>query len=85
MRRGVVLHHERQIELVAAFGGHGDADQAATESRHEVDRFRGHLVGGKDQITFVLTVLVVDDDDLLASADALDGLFDGDEDVARDF
>ena len=34
----------------------------ATVGRHEVDGFRGDLLGGDDEVAFVLTVRVVDDD-----------------------
>ena len=36
-RRAVVADHQRQIQLPAAFLGQRQADQAATETRHEID------------------------------------------------
>ena len=38
---GVVVDHQRQVELLAALFGHGDADQPARLLGHEVDRSRG--------------------------------------------
>jgi len=83
VRRGVFFDHQGEVEIVASLRGHGDTDQATTEPRHEVDGLRGHHVSGKDQVPFVLAVLVIDDDDLLATADTPNGLFGGNEDIAR--
>src|SRR6266404_1286982 len=43
---------------------------------HEVDGFRGDLVGGHDEVTLVLAVLVVDDDQHPPLPDLLDPFFD---------
>ncbi len=48
---------------------------------HEIDRLRGHLVRRHDQIALVLAILVIDDNDLLPAADALDRFFNGQETV----
>ena len=64
--------HQLQVELVAALGGQRQADPAAGLAGHEVDRIRRHELGGDHQITLVLAVLVVDDDDHLAGGDVLD-------------
>jgi len=82
---GVLLHHQRKLELVAPIRGQRDTDQAAPEAGHEVDRLRTHLVGSEDQITFVLAVLVVYHDHLLAAGDTFHRLFNGNEDVLCSF
>ena len=38
-----LAHHERQPQLAAALGGQRQADEAAAETRHEVDVFRRAL------------------------------------------
>jgi len=76
---GVVLHHQRQVEVAAALLAERQADQPAAVLGHEVDRRRGDLLGRDGEVPFVLAVLVVDDDDDLAAAKACDRLLDGDE------
>jgi hypothetical protein len=74
---GVVAHHQRQAELVAALFGERGADQAARLLGHEVDRLGSHLLGGDHQVALVLAVLVVDDDDHLALLEGFYGFRDG--------
>ena len=71
------LDHQRQIELLAAFLGQGEADQAAAVLGHEVDRFGRDLLGRDDQIAFILAILVVDDDHHATLAEELDRLVVG--------
>ena len=52
------------------------ADQAAAFAHHEVDVFGPHLLGGHDEIAFVLAILVVDDDDHAAGADLFEDFGD---------
>ena len=42
---------------------------------HEVDLLRGYLLGGDNQIAFVLAVLVINDDDELTFLKVGNGLF----------
>ena len=75
--RGVLRHHQRDLELVEALAGHRQADQAAAVPRHEVDDLRRDLLDAAIvRSPFVLAVLVVDDDDHPAGADGLDGVLD---------
>jgi hypothetical protein len=76
---GVPLGHLGQAELVAALAGEGQADQAPPVQGHEVDRLGRDQLGRADQVTLVLAVLVVRDDDDLAVAQVVDGLVDGAE------
>ena len=57
--RGVLIDHQRNLELVEPLAGHRHADEAAAVLRHEVDRFRRHLLGRERQVAFVLAIFVV--------------------------
>ena len=41
-RGRVVLHHQRQAQVISAFLGQSQADQATAFLGHEVDGFRGN-------------------------------------------
>ncbi len=55
------------------------ADEPAAFAHHEVDVLGPHLLGGHDEIAFVLAVLVVDDDDHAARADFFEDFGNGRE------
>ena len=55
--------------MLEALFGHRQADQAASEFRHEVDGFGCDLLGRESEVPFVLAVFVVDDHDHPACAD----------------
>ena len=55
----------------------GKTDHAARVADHERHLVGRHLLGGDDEIAFVLAVLVVDDDDELAALDRVDRALDG--------
>src|SRR6266478_782478 len=78
-RRGIVRDHHRDLQLVEALAEHGHADEPAPVLGHEVDRLRGRLLGGHEQVAFVLAVLVVDHDEHATGADLLDAFLDRDE------
>src|SRR5262249_16134116 len=76
--RGVVANHQRDFQLVETLGRKRQADQPTAVPGHEIDGFWRYVVGGKCEIAFVLTVLLVDDHDEHASVtDRIDRLFDG--------
>ncbi len=62
VRGAVLCRHRRQLQTLAALAGKREANEAATEARHEVDRFRRDVVGGDDEIAFVLAIFLVDED-----------------------
>ena len=64
------------FEMLEAFLGHGQADQAASKLGHEVDGFGRDFFGGEGKVAFVLAVFVVDDDDHAAGADFLNRVGD---------
>jgi len=73
---GVRHDHQRQVQLVGPGGlqRHAEHPGGVLEvKRHALGR---DVLGGHDQIAFVLAVLVVDDHDHAASAQLLDCLFD---------
>src|SRR2546428_780165 len=74
---GVVGNHHRDLELVEALSQEGHANQATAVLRHEVHRFRGHAVGRHHEVTLVLAVLVVHDEEDAPLPDLLDALLDG--------
>ena len=43
--------------------------------RHEVDRLRRDLFGRNDQVTFVLTILIIDEDDEFSLLDVPNRFF----------
>ena len=73
---GVLLHHHRDVQLVQALPGQGQADQPPPVAGHEVDRLRRHLLGRDGQVALVLPLLVVDDDDEPPLREVRDRLFD---------
>ena len=79
---GVVLDHERQVELVAALAGERRADDARRVAHEERDLLRRGELGRHDEVALVLAVLVVDDDDDLAPSDGGDGVLDRSEQCA---
>src|SRR5271163_4614770 len=76
---GVDGGHERQVKLVAALLGEGQADEAAAVLGHEVDGFGRDFFGGHGEVAFVLAVFVVDEDDHTALANVFYGVFYGGE------
>lgn len=46
-------------------------------ANHKGDGFGGSLVCGKNEITLVFTVLIIDDNDELAGGDGSQGILDG--------
>ena len=73
---GVLVGHGREVQLVRPLLGERDADEPPTVPGHEVDPLGGDRLGGAHQVTFVLPVLVVRDDDHPALADILQGVLD---------
>ena len=63
-------------EAVAVLAGEGHADQAASLARHEVDRLRRDVLREHRQVTLVLPVGVVDEDDHLPLAKLVENLGD---------
>ncbi len=75
MRR-VIRHLERDLEIAEALGREREANQSAPVLRHEVDRRRRHRRRRHRQIAFVLSILIVNDDDHAAGFDRDESFFD---------
>ena len=73
---GVVRLHLAEVELAGALGGDRRADQARGVVEEERDLVGRRRLGRHDQVALVLAVLVVDDDDDLATTDRLDRVLD---------
>ena len=74
---GVGFHHLRQAQLVAVIAAHGHADQALGMGCHEVDIFRGCELCGADDIAFVFTIRVINDQNILSGTERVQCLFNG--------
>mmetsp|Transcript_4917 Transcript_4917/g.21990 ORF Transcript_4917/g.21990 Transcript_4917/m.21990 type:complete len:547 (+) Transcript_4917:37-1677(+) len=71
--------HEGQVESVRGLVVHGDAHQPAGVADHEVHALLGHLIGGADEVTLVLAILVVEHHHEPPGGHLGDGLVDGGE------
>ena len=76
MDRVVVGDHRRQMQASRDLAGQGRGDDAAGVADDEGHLLRGRVHRGQDQITLVLAVVVVGDDDDLAPAEGFDRLSD---------
>ncbi len=72
---GVLGDHQRQLELVDALGHQWRADHTGGVGEKERDSFGRRELSRHDEVSLVLTVLVVDDDDHLAAPDGSNRLF----------
>jgi hypothetical protein len=72
----VLLHHERELQLLHPRLVEGEADEAAPVLRHEVDGVGRDLLRGDAEVALVLAVLVVDEDDHAALLQVADGVLD---------
>ena len=77
--------HGREIESVGDVLADGCADESASFFGEEVDNFRCDFFGGDDEITFVFTVFIIDDDDGFTTFDVANGLGNGVEHLDKDY
>ena len=84
MACAVARGHRRQLQAFAAFARQSQADQAARVTRHEVDRFRRDVLGGKHEVALVLAVFLVDEDDHAAGGQLGDQLWNRGDRHGRD-
>ena len=73
----VVRYHLREIKLLAKLPAHGHADKPFAVDCHEVDIFRGGILGGADKIAFIFPVLIIRDQDDPALTQAVQRLLFG--------
>jgi hypothetical protein len=81
--RLVVTDHHAQAELLNPLRGHRQANQSATELRHEIDGFGSGLFGRHAEVALVLAVFIIHQDDHAAAAGLFERFFDSDEGRAR--
>jgi hypothetical protein len=72
VHRAIVGDHRRQIEPPGVCLGNRHADQSAAVLGHEVDFFGRDEIGGENEITLVLAVFLVHQDDHVAGFDVGD-------------
>ena len=70
-----VRHHRREVETNRHFFGDGATDEPFPFRDQKVHRFRRHLVTEYDKVPFILTVLVIHDDDGTPSSQFLNRSF----------
>lgn len=68
--------HRGQVELPDPLFGQTEAYDATASADHQGHLFDGHICRGKDQIAFVLSVFIVNQQDSAALAEAFCGSFD---------
>ena len=62
--------------MVAALLGQRETDQTASMRRHEIDNVRGRHLRGNDQIPFILSLFIVDQDKHPSVPRLLDDILD---------
>ena len=73
----VIVHHRREVQFRRTRRENGRTNQSTSLSRHEIDHFWADFRGGSNEITFVLTVLIVNNNDHFAGFDILYCFFYG--------
>ena len=71
----IARRHGRQLQALAVFAAERQADQAAPETRHEVDGVGADVVGCHQQIAFVLAVFFVNQNDDASGAQVSHDVF----------
>src|SRR4029434_941578 len=74
--RRVVGHLRRQVELVTTFFCKWETNQTTGMTGHEIDDLGSDLLGCADEIAFILSIFVVNDNDHPSVADLCDGFLD---------
>ncbi len=80
----VARHHLFQPEAFTVLVGQRQADQPACFASHETDRLGCAAIGGEQQVTFVFTVFIIDQQHHLALAVVFNDVFDAIECHAHD-
>lgn len=68
-----------QIQPFAVGIGHGDAEVATTDSGHEVDHVDVDMFSSTDEVAFILTTFVVDENDHSTCLEIGQDVWDGAE------
>ena len=87
LERGVVerrIDHRRQAKPIGSLWQQGHTKLTPAVCDHEVDSFGGRLLGCRDEIALVLTILGIDDNDDTPRGKGFDRLFDSREVAGHD-
>ena len=76
-RRGVVIHHQRQVEPLAHLRQQRHTQEPSPVRDHEIDGFRSHFICCADEIPLIFPVLRVHDDDDLPPANCINRRVNG--------
>ena len=76
VRGRVAVDHRAELEPSRDLGQDRHAHQPAPVRDHELDRLGRDLVGRRDEVSFVLPVFIVNDDDDPPFAQGLEGIVD---------
>ena len=72
----IVARHHVEMKCVRTLLRHGEADQAAPETRHEIDLLGRGKSGRHNQVAFIFAIFGIDENVHLAVAGILDDLVD---------
>ena len=75
VRRVVVIHHQWKLEMFAALAGERKANQSTRIGCHEINIFSSYALCSNNQITFILTILIVHQDHHLPKANVVNYFF----------
>jgi hypothetical protein len=64
------------MKLFHSLGRQRETDQPTSMVGHEIDGVRRHVLGRHNEVTFILAIFVIDEDDKFPLLDVLDGIFD---------
>src|SRR6185369_3444822 len=67
--RRIAARHHGQVQLVTAFAGQSQANQPSAVNRHEVDNFGSNVLGGQCEVSLILTIVIIYNDDHTPAAD----------------
>ena len=74
---GVLFDHRRQTQLVAVFAAHRHTDQTLGIGCHEVDVFCGCKLCSTDDVAFVFTIRIINDQNVFACTQGVQSFFNG--------
>ena len=75
--RSVVINLHIEVQFMTAFGSDRCAQDASPFSQHEIHLLLCNLFGSDNKVAFVLSVLIVNNDNKFASFQLLDSFIDG--------
>ena len=73
---GICHHHQGQVQLVGPLALEGHTEYSRGVLKEEGHTFGRDVLGGHDEVAFVLAILVIDHDDHPATAQLCQRLFD---------